>query len=203
MKYLKMLGLAAIAALGLMAFVGASTASATTLCKATDTPDCTPANTLPAGTTITSTLKNGGSAKLTGSGGETIATCTGGEVAGKTTNTSATWIEGNIEKLTWTGCSQMTTTVKTGKLDIDWVSGTHNGIVRGTNNEVTVAIFGVSCVYGTGAGTTLGTLSSGAPATLNIATTVTRTSGGFLCPQTAGWDAEYVVTNPKALYVTT
>jgi hypothetical protein len=35
MKYLKMLGLAAIAAMGLMAFLGASTASATVLCETT------------------------------------------------------------------------------------------------------------------------------------------------------------------------
>jgi len=53
MKYLKMLGLAAVAACALMAFVGAETASATTL-------TCNGLTTCPAGTVIHDALKGHG-----------------------------------------------------------------------------------------------------------------------------------------------
>jgi hypothetical protein len=208
MKYLKMLGLAAIAAMGLMAFVGAGSASATVLCTTTTTPSCvnsaTEVDKYAAGTVIDATLKNGGSATLTSSSGGTIATCTGGTVKGKISNagSAAATVSGNIESLTWTGCSQTTHTVANGSLEIHHVSGTHNGTVTGNGSQVTVAIFGTSCTYGTGEGTHLGTLTGGTEPILKIATTVSRTAGGFLCPLTAGWDAEYVVTEPHSLFVT-
>jgi hypothetical protein len=203
MKYVKMLGLAAVAAAALMAFIGAGTASATTLCKATDTPDCSLANTYAAGTTIHASLKPGTSARLF-SGSTTISTCTESTVHGKTTNTTATVIDGNIEKLTFGKCTEPATAVALGSLDIHWISGTHNGKVTGTANQVTVLAFGgISCTYGTGAGTTLGTLTGGTQAVMHINATVSKTAGGFLCPSTAGWQGEYIVTTPHTLYVTT
>ena len=153
-----------------------------------------------------SLITNGpdGDAKLTDSSGNVIATCTGGTVKGAINNEGGATetVSGNISELTWTGCSQTTDTVANGSLEIHWIEGTHNGTVTGKGSQVTVQIFGVSCTYGTGNGTHLGTLTGGTAPVLTISTTVTKTAGGFLCPGTAGWDAEYIVTEPHALFVT-
>jgi hypothetical protein len=78
-----------------------------------------------------------------------------------------------------------------------------NGEVVGSFNSVTVMIFGVNCIYGTGEGTKLGTLTGGEAPVLAISTTLIKVSGGFLCPNTAGWDAEYIVTSPHSVFVAT
>jgi len=197
MKYLKVLGVAAFAAMALMAF-GAGSASATTLFT-----DSAKTSDYPAGTAIDASLVAGGSATLTSGSGATIATCTGGTVEGLTSNTTGTYVSGSVEtaNLTWSGCSQTTVTTAGGTIHIDHTSG-NDGTVTGTGFGVTVAIFGVSCTYGAGEGTHLGTLKGGETPVLTIATTVKRIAGStFLCPATAGWDAEYVVTTPHALYV--
>jgi hypothetical protein len=76
MKHLKMLSLAAIAALGLMAFLGAGTASADLY---TDSRKTVKYKT---GTTFFASLATGGSSILK-SGSIVIATCTGGGQIGK------------------------------------------------------------------------------------------------------------------------
>jgi hypothetical protein len=196
MKYLKMLGLAAVAAMALMAF-GAGTASATTLFT-----NSTKTVSYASGTEISASLTKGTSATLTGPEKETLDTCTGSTVTGKTSATSATQLSGNISALTWSSCSNPTNTVALGSLSIEWTSGT-SGTVRGKSTEVTVSgIFGVSCTYGTGTGTHLGTITGGTEPKLNIAAVgLVKTAGSFVCPSTAGWDAEYTVTTPHALYV--
>ncbi len=197
MKYLKMLGLAAIAAMGLMAFVGAGTASATTLFT-----DSAKTIKYPAGTTIHATLVPGTSAELK-SGSTVIATCTGSTVHGRTSNETGTYVSGNIEALNWESCSQTTHTIAKGSLHIDYITGSEptSGTVIGTGNSVTLGIFGTSCTYGTGAGVTLGTLTSGETPVMHINATIPRTAGGFLCPSTGIWKAEYHVTAPHAVYV--
>jgi hypothetical protein len=183
---------AAFAALGVF---GVGTASATILCT-----DAGCGTVYKAGTAIELTLGSGTSARLT-SGGSTIATCTGSMAKGTTSSESGTPLTGTISSLTWSGCSQTTHTVTNGSLSIEWISETLNGTVVGSGTQVTVQIFGVSCTYGTGEGTHLGTLTGGEAPLLKIATTVTKTAGGFLCPGTAGWDAEYVATEPHAVFV--
>ena len=81
MKHLKMLGLAAIAALGLMAFVGAGSASATTLFT-----DKAHTIVYKKGTTIHTTLQPGTSARLGETSGGTIATCLKSTTHGVTEN---------------------------------------------------------------------------------------------------------------------
>jgi hypothetical protein len=190
MKHLKMLGLAAIAALGLLAFVGAGTASATTLFK-----DAAKTEAYGAGTEIKSTLAPGTSALLK-SGSVTIATCTESSVAGTTANATGVTVGGEITSLTWGGCSQTTHTLANGSLSID-----SEGNVTGKGNSVTLGVFGTSCVYGTGEGVKLGTLTGGSPAVLKINAQIPRIAGGFLCPSPGTWTAEYIVTSPSPLYV--
>src|SRR4029079_4170789 len=88
------------------------------------------------------------------------------------------------------------------KLEIKWTSGT-SGEVIGKETQWTLGIFGVSCTYGFGAGTTLGTITGGSAPLLAISTAIAKTAGGFLCPSTTTWDAEYVFTEPHAIYVGT
>ncbi len=188
MKHLKMLGLAAIAALGLLAFIGAGAASADLYTDAGKTIK------YGTGTTVNASLATGKSAALK-TGGTTIATCTGGGVHGTTENETGT-VTGSISSLTWTGCSQTTHTVANGKLSVS-----SSGAVTGSGNAVTLGIFGTSCTYGTGAGVTLGTLEGGETPVLKINANIPRTAGGFLCPSVGTWEAEYIVTEPHALYV--
>jgi hypothetical protein len=88
-------------------------------------------------------------------------------------------------------------TTLTGRLTIG--SG---GILGAISVEVKITVFGTSCYYGTGAGTTLGTLVGGAPATLKVNTVVNEQEPqSFLCLNDARWEATFTVTSPSSLYV--
>lgn len=193
MKHLKMFGLAAIVALGLTAWVGSATAQAELF---TDNAKTIRYAT---GTVIDLSLKSGTSTKVT-SGGSTIATCTGSTAKGKTSNETGNTISVSIESLTWSGCNQTTDTVANGTLEIKWTSGT-SGEVIGKDSQWTMSIFASTCTYGFGGGTKLGTITGGSEPVLTIETTIIKTAGSFLCPSTAGSDAEYTFTEPHALFV--
>jgi hypothetical protein len=208
MRTLKMLGLAAIAALGLMAFVGAGTASAATTCKTKPNAanECPAGWHYPIGTISHMTLKAGTSANLTNTAGETIVTCTESTI--KTHSTTTGGLNQPVKKAitvaTWgsvaTPCTTTTDTTALGELQVEATSG-GNGTVSGSGSKVTVNFAGVSCVYGTGAGTTIGTVTGGEPATVDVNAVVNKQEGGFLCPTTTLWKATYVVTEPKPLWI--
>jgi hypothetical protein len=214
MKYLKMLGLAAIAAGALMAFAGAGTASATEL-------TCTePAGTkvmCPAGTKIESSSE--GHAVLDSIIGKIECNS---KVSGKTGNTgsSTETVSGTIEVLEFTGCTTATVHVlKKGTLEIhtqittindggsppvitevtDGVNG--NGTLTSTGAEVTVETSGFHCIFTTNAtkiGTVTGSTTTKATATLDISATIPRTGGrsGAFCGASAPWTGSYSVTSP-------
>lgn len=199
MKHLKTLGLAALAVLGLMAFAGASTASATTLFK-----DNMKSQPYSAGTTFHATLEKGTSAKLMDAESKVLATCTESTIDGLTKNNTGKDITVNVEAggVTWGGCNQFTATTAGGELDIEYNSNSKEGEVIGTGFGVTVNILGVTCTYGFGSeGKLLGTIVNGAPAKLPISTTVIKVAGSFVCPTPAAWTANYVITSPEPLFV--
>jgi hypothetical protein len=191
MKYIKMLGLAAVAAMGLMAFAGS--ASATELYNG--------ATTLKAGTVLDFSLKSGSSALLTETGGGTLDTCTGGTVKGKITNagSSTTTVTGENTSITWSGCTFPTTTVTLGKLEAHQVAATTNATLT-ADAEIGVTIntvFFGSCVYGVKAGTDLGLVTAGNPATFTANAVAIKLSGSaFACPETSKWQASYTSTEP-------
>jgi hypothetical protein len=203
MKHLKTIGLAMIAAAAMAALAGVGSAHATVLCTAADTPACATLNTYPAGTKLHFSAPSGTSTSLT-SGSNTISTCTGIKLQGKTTSkgSSGKAIELQIEELTWSGCSQTTDTVALGSLSIEWIKGTHEAKIVGSGTQWTLGIFNTSCTYGTSAGVQLGTLSSGETPTLKISSSIPRVAGGFLCPSSAVLETELVVTEPHALFAT-
>jgi len=186
MKYVKMLGLAAAAVAALMAFVGASTASATVLCKVegekgatglTGTT-CPAEKAYPKGTEIHAVLDPGtGPAKLT-TAFKNIE-CEESTVSGKTSNEgSATeTVTGSVEVLTFGKCNCEVNVIKKGTLEVHWINvldknengeviaetGGHNGTLTSNGAEVTAqcnTIFGaVHCIYVT-ENTDLGTATA-------------------------------------------
>ena len=202
MKYLKMLGLAAVAAMALMAFVGAGTASAGGILCSTQTTPCD--SPWPVGTVLDFSLKSGTSANLTTTEGTTIDTCTEATVQGKLTKNSETVATGNNTAITWTKCTSPTTTTKLGKLRITNAGGYNGTVIADELIEVTIetTFFG-HCLYGVEPGTVLGTVTEGIGTgvvfTANAVAKRLGTSGEKPClaPETARWKAEYVLTSPS------
>jgi hypothetical protein len=214
MKYVKMFGLAAVAAMALMAFAGAGSASATVLCKVhTLTTGCAAGGQdYAAKTTIHATHTTGTTGILETTGGTTLVTCSESTISGETTNTgsSTTTVDGPVKSFTFGGCTNTVDVIKLGSLEIHHISGTDNGTLTAKETEVTVnGIFGESCIYGAGAGLNLGTLVGSVttkeqptdPAKITINTIVKRTGGGGFCPAETRWTASYTVTSPSPLYV--
>jgi hypothetical protein len=194
MRHLQMLGLAATAALSLWAFVGAGAALATKLCA-----DSSCTKIYSTGTSLKLSLKSGTSATFKEGGGGLLDTCTGSTINGTTSNSEGGFITTFGEELTWSGCSNTTDTSSfpSGSLDLEWVIAA-SGRVKHTGNPVTMSLFGVSCMYEGFEGT----LASGSPAALSISSsTMTKVSGGFLCPGFVFFSASYTVTSPQPLYI--
>jgi hypothetical protein len=222
MKYLKILGLAAVAAMALMAFAG--TASADVLCKAAPNAagECsTTAGTYASGTVFNSFSSN---AKLTVEGGVlSSVTCTESNVALKSTsagsNTPGATVGGEVTSVKWGGC-----TGSNGSSCTVSESKGYTGSVKATDNEgdgtvvvngsqttlVTCTSFGFEfkCTYKpTTAGLDL-TLTGGNPATFTATSQpLTLEAGGIGCGSTGKWDATYKLTSvnssPTALWVAT
>jgi hypothetical protein len=204
MKYLKALGLAAVAAMVLTALIGAGSASATVLCKTALKEGCAASGwDYPTGTEIDISLV--GTTSTSGTGGELLDTCTEGTNRGTTTNTGGSneTVDWNLLEFFSKSCTHTTDTIANGSLEVHWISGGTNGTVTVKGTQATKIIpGGVSCTYGAGAeGTDLGTLTGGNPATLHVETALPKLAGSFLCPGDVVWNGSYVVTSPQPLYV--
>ena len=192
MKYLKMLGLVALAATALTAF-GASSASATTL-SITGVKQS-------GAVTLTASLEAGTKAKLSLTDGSLANECATSDVHGTTTSFTGTKIGGPISTLTFESCvREKVEVIKAGSLDVEWIKGTHNGTVFSTGAEVKVpsAIGTLTCTT-PAAGTDIGTLtgSTTGMGTMDIKATL---NCGFLAPS-ANWAGSYVITSPHSLAV--
>jgi hypothetical protein len=204
MNNLKILGLAAVAAAALTAFLGASTASATVICKTKPTAGVCPEGwDYLAGTKGKASLAAGTSAALQDTSGNVLITCTASTVEGTSENTggATSTVKSTLTSLTWGGCSNTVDTINPGRGELHWIPGTNNGTLTTIETAVTVNIFGVSCTYGTGSGTDMGTTVGGNPGSLTVNTAIPRIAGGFLCPATTRFSAEYVATEPTAAWV--
>lgn len=187
---------AAMAATILMAFIGVGSASATALCDAAVTTGCTSygkGEMLDSYLTETTTLST--------TGGETLDTCTTGEIEGTTSTagSASETVKEPIKELVWGSCTKETTTITKGELEIHWISGTDNGTVTGKNISFTVNSSFGTCTYGTGESSDLGTLTGGSVGAIDISAVLTKTAGGFLCPADAKWVANYSIASPRAL----
>jgi hypothetical protein len=205
MNCARRLGLVAAAAATLVAFGGPDTASASeNLCSVTTTP-CP--SEFPAGTRMDFTLAPGTTAFLKDTSTNTLNTCTGStEKIELTVPTPAT---GQITAETWSGCQNQTTMTQLSRISIEHIANTDDGLGRIDDGElkmtVSIPLFG-SCVYGMTAGASLGRLTGGKPASLDVNAVMSKLSGSnFVCPETAVESAVYVMTEPAgtSLYVET
>ena len=193
MRLIKMLGLAMVAALATMAFVGAGSASAI-LCKVKESP-CASGNQYPTHTTVLAFSK---AIKLKGTFGSLLCSShmtllheglSGGKLVGK------------ITSLVWsncTGCNPVETTSSPIGTFKDEATSEGNGKLFPENVTVLMknCALGAECTMKTTNGTTSlsligGTIGGTAKATANTSVTLS----GFGCG-TATWETEepYVVT---------
>jgi hypothetical protein len=215
MKYVKMLGLLAVAVTAMSAF--AATASATQL-------------TSPTGTTYTGKITAVNEENVSLDGAFVTVTCEVSHVEGTVTQHGAgVTVKGNIEKLTFTNkegkpCNFPVTVVEKGSLEVHAVSESGGKIVACTTPEakectgtltssgakVSIATSVGTCVFTTSA-TDIGTLTptndTKSTATLDIGapggTTgkIPRTEGNFLCGTSGQWTGSYKVETPMELWI--
>ena len=188
MKYVKMLGLLAVAAAAMMAFAGV--ASATTV-------------TSPAGTLYTSTLKASSTNTTLHNAVGTIS-CSS-SVEGKVESHGAKVpASGKLSALSFTNCvggSVHNATIKPGTLSVT-ASATNVGTASSSGATVMVTMFGVECGYTTEA-TPVGTVTGGEHAKLDISASLKRTegAGGVFCGSTGNWTGDYTVSTPTVLHL--
>jgi hypothetical protein len=216
MKYAKILGLAAVAALALTALFGAGPASATVLCKETPSgspPVCPSAQTYNAGQTILGEATD----PLLTNDLETV-TCKRSNATFeiKQTGSPTSTVIGTVTALTFTECETVITrtpcTVGVENLpylaEVHWISGTHNGTFTGkgvgtSNPGAKVTCLGVLvCKFSTPEAVLA--VNGGNPANLVANKVELEPNGGFLgaiCPSEAFWDATYAATNPTNIWV--
>jgi hypothetical protein len=197
MKYLKMLGLAAIAAAAVTALVGASNASAVTLCENNQATGCT--SHVNSGGTIDLSAED--SVKIAWPFGIVLDTCTESTIRGTTSTTGAddetAAVIITVVSWTFNGCSRKTTVGTGGTLSITASGTAGNGAVTSTGTTVSVHelpnIVGnpATCAYTT-KNTPIGTLTASATATtLDIAATINSETAN--CPGFT-WSGHYVST---------
>jgi hypothetical protein len=197
MKHLKMLGLAAVAALVVAAFAGVGSASAVVLCKTKTTP-CN--SKWAKGTQLEFSIKAGTSALWRTTEGLSMKTCTSGKIKGEITNEGSATENVRIKntEISWTNCTVPTVTVKTGELEIKGITGTENGTIVLKSAEFTTNdFFFGDCSYGPGTGADIGTLtaSSTGDVVLDINGQLGPV-GGSCCPDVV-WIEEFTLTVPK------
>lgn len=195
MKISKVLGLLAVTAAALMAFV--ATASATTL-------------TSPLGTVYTGTIK-AHSSHTELHGPFTSVTCSTSEVEGKVEkHGNTTTAGGKISKLTFTGCNFPVKVLKSGSLEIhpkvhEAAGVLVTGTVTSSGAEITIETSIASCIFttsGTDVGTFTGSNDTGGAAKLDIeSAAIPRTGHSIFCGSSGQWTGSYTVTSPNPLYL--
>jgi hypothetical protein len=178
MKFTKILGVVAVAAMALMAF--ASTASATTL----EVGGVTQSGAV----TIEATSPE---AILRDTFGLSANKCAS-KVEGTTSVKTGTKVEGAISTLTFTPCERETVVVHTkGSLSVERIGSTTNGTVRSIGAVVTTpSPFGtLTCTTAASPGTDIGTLTGVASGKATI-----HVKANLSCGISAIWEGTYTTT---------
>src|SRR3954449_10472976 len=172
MKYLKTLGLFVVAAAAMMAFAGSASATFTS----------------PTGTEYTGEIDATAESSLLLEAGFAEITCTESTVKGSITTNDAHHSSGPLSALTFSNCGGSTVdTLASGSLTIS------GDVLTSIGSEVTVSLFGTSCVYGGSTGTTIGTATNTQnkkgedTVTLDVSADLPKISGNFFCANPAHW----------------
>lgn len=207
MKYAKMLGLAAIAAMALMAVIGAGTASAKVCSTSGKGASCGGSHGSVYTGNVVAKLTEGKTATLT-SGFITVK-CSSSEAAGEITNGETG--TGNISKLAFSSCTSglgACTASTTASSSNKWpatvaVTTAPNGkmTVTGVKGEFTCA--GVTCIYAAESATAEVRGSDTAPEIVATSVPLTKQAGSnALCSSTATWSGEYLISTPSSIFIT-
>jgi hypothetical protein len=195
MKYIKILGLLAVAAAAMMAFAGS--ASATTVTGPTLGTKGESTTTAQIETPTIHAV-NEGHVKLHNS--IVNIECSSTVEGTVTAHGPGIAASGPISTLVFNNCTNewVVDVENAGSLAIHYTSGS-NGTLTSTGARVTATRAGLSCIYETNA-TDIGTLTGEAgpngEATLDIAASIPRVGGSFLCGgSTATWTGSYITTH--------
>ena len=198
MRYLKTVGLVAVAAAALTAFAGAGSASATVLCSTTAEP-CPEAQKWPNSALDFSVPS--GSSFLWENAGEVLETCKNVTINSEmlSPGSASTTVVTKNKTITWNNCNVPNQTVALGGLEIHKIAGTSNGTVTASEDvswTINTVFFG-SCVYAWKKGKQFGELTEGKPAVLHVNSTVEKVSGSnFACPETGTLVGTMTLTSP-------
>lgn len=197
MKYLKMLGFAAVAAMALTAFT-ASSASATTLEIAGTTQNSS--------VTITASLEPGTSLVTRTTGGLFANTCKESHLHATTTSPyTGHEVHGLLSTLSFGSCSEEKVVVDNpGSLSITNIAGTTDGTVTSTGAIMTFPSPFGTLTCKTGAGTDIGRLTGATNGTTNKTQHATIDLNAVInCGiiPSALWTASYIITSPTELGV--
>jgi hypothetical protein len=219
MKHLRILGLALVAAAAMTAILGASTASATELCKVMTTP-CPAASVYKEKTALKASLVPEKVAELTSSIDN--VTCKKSTVGGETTNaggSGTTAVTGTISSLTFTECTDSFGNSCTVAKEFLPSSASVTGGGTSTPSTFSFNITGkaganvkcgalINCTFFLenkslpGQNPVASEESKAMPLITASGVSLSHVSGqGFLCPSTATWNAPYEVTSPTPLVV--
>ena len=186
MKYVKMLGLLAVAAAALMAFAG--TASATTL-------------TSPSGTAYTGEIAaTAGATELHGS--FVTVKCNKSSVTGSKVESHGAGVtaKGPISSLTFSECNFPVSVKKAGTLEVHATSG-GNGTLTSSGAEITIETSIANCIFTT-SNTDVGTVTGGTTAVLDInSAAIPRTGHSVFCGSSGTWTGSYTVNTPDTLLI--
>lgn len=190
MKTLKVFSAVATTSMALMAFGGASTATATTIEFEGTTMNLSVA--------FEMSLKPGSSFIIKDKSGTTTDTCTASEIGAATVSPYTTLgkaqIGGNLYALRFASCNHTTHVLNKGKFYLYWSGSGTNGIFGSSGAEVTLVstVFGASAICKTGAGSALGTITgvSSGPATFHLNAQIDCGILGI-----ATWSGTYTVTS--------
>ncbi len=201
MKYLRMLAAAAVVAAAGTTFAGAGTASATVLCATTTQPcvEVYPVNEKYHGETTAGAV-------LETSSGEQMSKCESSTIKGQVVEPGGAGEVAvlSIGGLTWVGCSAKVETVVTGELGVEYIAETDDGTVTDLRTKLAVVYLGGTCTYAISekVASTLGRLTGALMIpTLDVNGSLPKVAGGFLCPTTMKWTAEYRLKEPLPLFV--
>lgn len=189
MKHLKMIATVAAGAVAAMAFIGAGSASATTLEVGGVTKN--------EAVTIVGSLASGTSMILKDTFGISQNTCTLFEIEGTAVSPfTGTRVSGSGKTLKFGNCTRPVTAHKTGTLIGEYIAGTTNAKMFSSGAEVTVASPVGTILCTTGEATGLGTLTGTATghATLDVNAVINCSAIG-----TAKLEAKVTVTSPTGV----
>lgn len=203
MKHLKILWFA-----GLLASVAilstAAPASATVLC-ASNTSQC--GSIYAGGTEIKASLKAGVNVAFASTFG--LLECGESTISGKTKNAGGVTatVTGMVESITFASCTCPTVKVlKTGEFEFHASTTNGDGTFTSKGAEFTFTCDGISCIFTTGTGTELGSVTGGPNASIWVKASLAWAAGDdkqSACASTGVGKmlAEYIFTSPTPMYV--